>query len=404
MIDQQPDLKINQKPTGMQCPVCQSTQTQPVIDLHNIPILCNVIWERREEAIATPRGDAYLVFCQNCGHVYNSAFDPALMQYDVQYENSLHFSPLFQSYARWLAHYLVNQYNLHGKAIVEIGSGKGDFLRMLCDLGGNVGTGFDPSYQATPQDAHPAISFVKDVFSERYADYPADIIISRHTLEHIFQPGDFARMLRRTIGDHKRTVVFIEVPNLGYILRDTAIWDIIYEHYSYFSASSLGNLFSRHGFNVLNMADAYDGQFLFMEAIPRDSSQVSPNIPSAQSIRVLQEQVNSFAERSKNKIARWREKLSQLHASGKRAVIWGAGSKGISFLNMLGSPEAIEYVVDLNPRKHNRYVTGAGQQIVPPEFLKEYGPDAIIIMNPIYQQEIQRIAGDMGLVTSFLLA
>jgi hypothetical protein len=404
MIDQQPDLKINQRPAGLDCPVCQSNQTQPVIDLQNIPILCNVLWDSREEAIATPRGNAALVFCQNCGHVYNRAFDPSLMQYDVQYENSLHFSPLFQSYARWLAHYLVNQYNLHGKAIVEIGSGKGDFLRMICDLGGNVGSGFDPSYQSTPQDAHPAISFVQDVFSERYADYPADIIISRHTLEHIFQPAEFARTLRRTIGNHKRTVVFIEVPNLGYILRDTAIWDIIYEHYSYFSASSLGSLFSRNGFNILNMSDAYDGQFLFMEAISRDSSQPAPNIPSAQSIRVLEEQVNSFAERSRNKITRWREKLSQMHSSGKRAVIWGAGSKGISFLNMLSSTEAIEYVVDLNPRKHNRFVTGTGQQIVPPEFLKDYRPDAIIIMNPIYQHEIQQITSDLGITTSFLLA
>jgi hypothetical protein len=196
----------------------------------------------------------------------------------------------------------------------------------------------------------------------------------------------------------------MEVPNLGYILRDTAIWDIIYEHYSYFSASSLGSLFSLNGFNILNMADAYDGQFLFMEAIPRDSSQPAPNIPSSQSIRMLEEQVSSFAERSRNKIARWREKLSQMQSSGKRAVVWGAGSKGISFLNMLGSTDGIDYVVDLSPRKHNRFVAGAGQQIVPPEFLKDYRPDAIIIMNPIYQQEIQRITGDLGINSSLLLA
>ncbi len=387
-----------------QCPVCASGQLEMILKIPQIPVLCNILWDKREAALSAPRGDVQLAFCKNCGHVFNQAFDPTRLIYDQQYENSLHFSPRFQAYANWLAHYLVDQYDLHGKAIVEIGSGKGDFLRMLCEYGGNVGTGFDPSYEPTPGDSHPFMSFVPDVYSERYADYQADLVLSRHVMEHLAQPAEFVRSLRRTIGSRKRTIIFAEVPNLAYILRDTAIWDIIYEHFSYFSPQSLSNLFTRFGFNVLNMSDAFESQFLFVEAIPRDIDRPVPNTPYALPIEVLARQVDDFSARSQEKRSYWRNQIDRLKIDGKRIVVWGAGSKGISLLNMLHVQDEIEYIVDINPRKRNKYVTGAGQQIVPPEFLIDYRPDTIIVMNPIYRQEIENTVNQLGIQAEMLFA
>ncbi len=386
------------------CPVCRSSDLQDIVKIPQIPVLANVLWDRREDALTARCDDVRLAFCAACGHVFNQSFDPAMLDYDVQYENSLHFSPRFQAYASWLANYLINHHDLRGKTLVEVGSGKGEFLRLLCELGGNVGTGFDPSYEPTPEERHTAISFVKEPFSERHAEYPADLILSRHVLEHLDQPAAFVQTLRRAIKDNKRTVVYTEVPNLGYILRDSAIWDIIYEHYSYFGASSLTALFTGNGFNILNMQEAYEGQFIFVEAIARDASRPAPNIPFAQSVEALQAQVSRFGERSREKIDHWRERLTQMAADGKRVVVWGAGSKGISFLNYTQAGDAVQYIVDINPRKRNKYVTGAGQQIVPPDFLKEYRPDAVILMNAIYRGEVQATLEALGLTDVEFLA
>ena len=68
--------------------------------------------------------------------------------------------------------------------------------------------------------------------------------------------------------------------------------------------------------------------------------------------------------------------------------MWGAGSKGVTFLNMIDSRYQIEYVIDINPRKHGKYIPGTGQKIVSPEFLREYIPDIVIVMNLIYENEI----------------
>jgi 2-polyprenyl-3-methyl-5-hydroxy-6-metoxy-1,4-benzoquinol methylase len=228
-------MEVNQTQTAPQkfktaaCPICQSKQLMDLLTIQEVPIICNVIWETREEAAAIPRGEIHLAFCEDCGHVFNLAFDPDKMVYDAQYENSLHFSARFQEYAEGLANYLINQYNLHDKKIIEIGSGKGEFLRTLCDLGKNHAIGFDPSYRPSAEDAHPNIQFIQDRYTEKYHRQQADLVLSRHVLEHLPQPAEFVSGLRATIGDHRETVVFMEVPNFSYMLRDTAVWDLIYQ-------------------------------------------------------------------------------------------------------------------------------------------------------------------------------
>jgi hypothetical protein len=71
---------------------------------------------------------------------------------------------------------------------------------------------------------------------------------------------------------------------------------------------------------------------------------------------------------------------------------------------MLNIHNEIQYVVDINPRKHGKFVTGTGQEIVPPEFLKEYQPDCVIIMNPIYAQEIKNTVEQFGLEVEYEFA
>lgn len=59
--------------------------------------------------------------------------------------------------------------------------------------------------------------------------------------------------------------------------------------------------------------------------------------------------------------------------------------------------EALLMVVDLNPRKQGKFVAGTGQQVIAPDFLKEYPPRTVIIMNPIYHTEIQQAVENMDI-------
>ena len=83
-------------------------------------------------------------------------------------------------------------------------------------------------------------------------------------------------------------------------------------------------------------------------------------------------------------------------ARGEKVVLWGSGSKGVSFLSTLALGDAIEYVVDINPYRQGHFMPSTGQEIIAPETLKDYQPDHVIVMNPIYCDEIQADLDRLG--------
>ncbi len=389
-----------------------------------------------------PRGDLKLGFCHECGHIYNYVFNPKLMIYTQAYENSLHFSPRFQHYAEELANDLISRYNLHDKTIIEIGCGKGDFLKLMCDLGGNRGFGFDATYE--PELGGTAdqerFTVIQDFYSEKYSLYNADFICCRHVLEHVEFPNDFLNNIRIAIGNQLHAVMYFEVPNALWTLRDLGVWDLIYEHCSYFTPDSLAYLFSTSGFEVIRLEEQFGRQFLGIELKPkihlveRDSRLAQRAERDRSPVQLAQ----SFGENYRAKVQGWKKHFEQFQREGKRVVVWGGGSKGVTFLNVLKQhacvPErtsacrhadlpaqrvesstgdtqvydlveaGVEYMVDINPRKQDMYVAGAGQKVVGPKFLREYKPDVVIVMNPIYQEEIQRMLKAENLTPAFLTA
>jgi SAM-dependent methyltransferase len=379
------------------CPVCGDKKRKTFFQITDAPVHCNVLWKSRESALNCPKGDIVLAFCPACTYIWNLAFEPTRLEYTPAYENSLHFSPYFQNYAMSLATRLIDRYNLYGKDIIEIGCGKGYFLKLLCQLGNNYGVGFDPACPKQNNDALKGqVKFIADFYSERYANYKGDLIVCRQTLEHIHDPKGFLKMLRYAIGNQEHTQVFFEVPNALKTFQNLFIWDIIYEHCSYFTPTSLSIIFSSAGFHVCEITEEFEGQYLCVYAVPDNHSHLDyPKTLSSEADMVSHE-ITNFTARFKNKVKKWREKLDMLVGNGQRVVVWGAGSKGVTFLNIFKDYQQIEYAVDINPMKQGMYIPGTGQKIVPPEFLREYRPDVVIVMNPIYRREIRNFIECLG--------
>jgi hypothetical protein len=339
-----------------------------------------------------------LGLCRTCGFIFNVAFAASLQAYSSGYEATQSFSPTFNSFARRLATRLIDQYRLHNKTIIEIGCGQGEFLTLLCELGDNRGIGFDPAYVGGRPDGstQDRITFIKDYYSEKYAHYRGDFVCCKMTLEHIQDTAAFVRTIRRSLRDRSDTTVFFQVPDVTRILRELAFWDIYYEHCSYFSLGSLARLFRSCAFDVVHLAREYDDQYLMIEARPGNGAELtSPH--QEEDLQVLMQDVRYFSENYSHKLDVWQRAVRQISRSGQRAVIWGAGSKGVAFLTTLGIRDEIEYAVDINPLKHGTYMAGTGQQIVAPEFLMGCKPDVVIVMNPVYEEEIRRTVEGLGI-------
>jgi threonine dehydrogenase-like Zn-dependent dehydrogenase len=108
--------------------------------------------------------------------------------------------------------------------------------------------------------------------------------------------------------------------------------------------------------------------------------------------------VATFPERIGTKLAQWERALAGWRAAGKRVVIWGSGSKGVSFLTAVkGAAEAVAYAVDINPYRRGYFMPGTGQEIVGPEQLPSLQPDVVIVMNSVYVPEIKATLAQFGL-------
>ena len=369
-----------------------------------MPVFCNVLWPSRAEAETAPCADIDLGYCPTCQFIYNTAFDPARARYDGSYSNPLHFSPTFVKYADELTDALVDRYDLNDKDIVEIGCSDGDFLSLLCDKGSNRGVGFDPSFvpDENPVDSDRPITIVPEYFTPESATGPVDFLCCRHVLEHIERPLEFLTGLASTIKSTGRPPVYFEVPNGLYMLESLAIWDIIYEHCGYFTPAALTGIFTMAGFEPIEVRQVYGKQFLAIEAVPADGTAKLKADASQAQISAL---VDQFSQQHRLYLQTWQEKLKKFSKQSARPVIWGTGSKGVTFLNALGiGTDQIALAVDANPNKAGQFVPRTGQQIVEPSHLKQYKPDVVIVMNGIYRQEIAQQLADMGVDAEVLTA
>ena len=382
------------------CPSCGTQGMSIFYEARNVPVNSCLLLSTQQQAFDFPRGDVVLGFCEACGFISNVAFDPLKVDYSSVYEDQQCFSSTFNAFARNLATRLIEKYNLHNKRILEIGCGKGDFLALLCELGNNYGVGIDPAYikGRIQSKASEDLKFIRDYYSERYANYHGDLVCCRHTLEHIPNTAEFVNTVRHAIGKRLDTITFFEVPDVTRVLRELAFWDIYYEHCSYFTLGSLARLFRFSKFEVTDLSKDFDDQYLLIEAKP--VSQASDKVHGLEeSVEETAKHVKYFSAHCREKLGQWKNRLQQIHAEKRRAVVWGSSSKCVAFMTTLGVKNEIEYVIDINPYRHGKFIPGAGKQIMPPEFLKKYRPDVTIVMNPIYCHEIQAMLDDMGVAT-----
>ena len=381
------------------CPVCGRPAGEPFASLLDVPVHPNVLWPTAEEARAAPRGDISLALCDGCGLIWNTRFDPEALSYDAEYENSLHFSGEFRRYTEELVERLVGSHELAGKHVAEIGSGKGEFLAQLCERGACTGVGFDPTYAGESDGrAEGRLIFVRDLFRPGADLGGASLVVCRHVVEHLEDPVGVLAQVRRALGEG-RASVYVEVPSAEYLLGEEAIWDVIYPHVTCLSAAALGEILARAGFHPGEHGYSFGGQYLWMEASTEPVRSARPaGTNGAVSAAAIQ-----FRDRLAAKRELWSNRLELLVAD-QSVVVWGAGAKGTTFLNVVAGGKSVETVVDVNPRKHGKYVPGTGQRIVAPDSLLEQQAGTIVVMNPVYSEEISRALRELGLEADVLVA
>lgn len=385
----------------------------PFLRRDSVPVHQNLLLATAAEARSLATGALDLHICPHCGFAFNAAFRPDLLAYGEDYDNTQTWSGAFEAYVDGLARAMVVVSGVRGCRVVEVGCGKGLFLRKLVEFPGadNTGFGFDPSYVGPDVACDGKLRFHRSFYDASAAALKADAVVCRHVIEHVEDPMSLIRSVRSALSESPGARVFFETPDLEWILRHQVVWDLFYEHCSLFTAGSLAAAFASEGFQVVDVRRQFGDQYLWLEARAERTgleartertgqsafARINPSaLARINEVPAIVEMAMAFGRAERTLQQGWQETLRAARRGGEVAV-WGAGAKGVTFCSLADPDcERIRNVIDVNPAKQGMFVAGTGHPIVSPEQAKGAGIATILVLNPNYRDEIAQTVAGMG--------
>lgn len=385
--------ELAEEAASFECQACGHPGLIAFYEVCEVPSQTCVLLDSSVEALDYPLGEILLGFCEACGFIQNTRFDPSKVDYSVPTEESQAFSPKFNEFASGLANDLVEAYDLVGSSVLEIGCGKGDFLALLAERGLSRGLGVDPGYLPNRDfGAGADIEFMREWYGPEHTALTAHLVITRHLMEHVPNVKEFLGWLATSVAATPGAALFTEVPDTGRVLDEGAFWDVYYEHCSYFTPGSLARALRGVGMGVTSLRLGFDDQYILADSTLSNGDVEHPLEDTPKEIAAL---VERYATRASAEIARWQGTVREVVDRGRSVAVWGGGSKAVAFISSIGVPNLT--VVDINPHKQGKWLPGVGVEVQSPQVLTGVDPELVIPMNPIYTAEITADLHTMGL-------
>ena len=315
----------------------------------------------------------------------------------------------FSSYSEaWLAHArdyagMVAERFALGPAsfVVEIASNDGYLLRNMVARGIPC-LGIEPARNVAAAAEGCGVPTLVAFFGRTLAARlvaerrAADLVIGNNVLAQVPDLNDFVAGIAALL--KPEGVVTLEVPHLARLLAGNQFDTIYHEHFSYFSFASIAALFAAHGLRVFDVEEiwTHGGSlrvFGCRAAARHVTAPAVARLHAAEDAAGLRD-LATYAAFAARVVGIKHELLTLLigcKRAGARIAGYGAPGKGNTLLNYCGiRTDLLEFTVDRNPYKWDRYLPGTRIPVRRPEALDEARPDYVLILPWNLKDEIAR--------------
>lgn len=268
---------------------------------------------------------------------------------------------------------LLNTFDLKGKKIIEVGCGKGEFLKIWKNYDVHaVGIEYDQELvdHANADGMEVYKAYAENEFT-KIPGAPYDAFVQFNFLEHQPYPNDMIKCIYNNLTENG--VGLVTVPSLEYILKYDGYYELIKDHIAYYSEETLKFLFQKNGFEIIDCHTVNrDTHSIFVKKRKKvDVSAWGANFIS------LKAELHNYAD--------------SYIAKGKKVAIWGASHQGFTLIPSLGLSEKISYIIDSAPFKQGKYAPASHVPIVDRKYFFKEPVASILIVAPGYTDEIANI-------------
>lgn len=376
----------------MRCRFCKTELEHVFIDLGNSPPSNSFLDQRQlnEPEIFYP---LKVYTCHNCFLVQIDEYKKSDAIFNNQYVYFSSYSTTWLEHAQRYTDEMIQKFSFgENSQVIELASNDGYLLQHFKEKNIPV-LGIEPTGNTAKVAIEKGIETIIDFFGTRLAkdlvakNIFADLLLGNNVLAHVPDIIDFIEGMKIIL---KPTgVITMEFPHLMQLIDNNQFDTIYHEHFSYLSFYTAKQIFEAHGLELFDVEEisTHGGSLrIFVKHKKDTSKKVSGNVEmllrkEKDKGMIALDHYNHFQKKA------FQIKLELLNffveqkRKGKKVAAYGAAAKGNTLLNYCGiKNDMVDYVVDANPHKQNKWLPASHIPVVSEKHLKENKPDFVLIL------------------------
>ncbi len=345
-----------------ECRSCGNTNLKRVVSLGYQPLANNLLRKTSDNCETYPLEVNYCENCHNCQ--LSISIDPKKMFLNYLYTSST--SKLFRDHFVKAAKNYVKELKLNKSKsfIIDIGSNDGVALKPFKDMGFKNLLGVEPAKNLAKLANKNKIKTFNGFLEKKNLNKikkGANLILASNVFAHSDKLKEMAECMLKLLG--KNGVIIIEVQYLMNTLKDLTFDNIYHEHYNYWSLTSLTNFFNQFGATIYKSERVETHGGSIRVYVKKDKVKIESSVK-----KMLKEEERFGIKKYKTyqdfgkKVYKIRENVRKnfrkLKDRNNLIIGYGAPAKATTALNFFGISKEINFIVEDNKLKHNRFVPG----------------------------------------------
>ena len=375
----------------MLCRFCNTELTHIFIDLISSPASNSFLTKEQlnEPEVFFP---LKVYTCHNCFLVQIDEYKKSGDIFDDKYVYFSSFSTSWLAHAKKYTEKMIDRFGFGTQSqVIEIASNDGYLLQYFQQKNIPV-LGIEPTANTAKVAESKGIKSITEFFGTDLAKrlaakgVKADLLLGNNVLAHVPDIVDFVKGMKLILKNDG--VITMEFPHLMQLIDNNQFDTIYHEHFSYLSFSTVRNIFAAQGLELFDVEEipTHGGSLrIYGKHEGDDSKLISENV-SILLEKEIEKGINNlsyykgFQKKALNVKLAFNDFLIQQKKLDKKVAGYGAAAKGNTLLNYCGiKNDQVEYVVDANPQKQNKWLPASHIPVVSEPFLQKSKPDYVII-------------------------